>query len=387
MRHAFAGRLLSAVLLVFGSLRAQNNQAKVQTYMESARTAIARHDLNAANSDYAEILKLDPGNTQILVAQGVTLYALGKPAEAIAPLRSAAALDPQNQQAEVFLALSLADSGDCQRASPLLEKQFNDALELKTRRLAGISLLGCSGIRNPDVAVATARRLQKWFPEDADVLYQVAELYSELSREAVNDLLKKHPDSFRIHELAGEAWEAHGNDIQAMAEFRRALEFNPKAPRLHYRIGMILLREKSDASTRQSLEEFKLELLVNPADAASEYQLAEIRRKQNALDDASAHFARAIQIDSNMVQAYIGLAKVKSSRRDWKGAIQQLQSAVGLAPDDPKPHYALMLAYKESGQTEETKRELAIVQSLNAKEQRESDSMLRTLLTGSFEHK
>ena len=387
MRYAFDGRLLSAVLLALGSLRAQNDQAKVQTYMESARAAIARHDLNAANSDYAQILKLDPGNTQILVARGVVLYALGQPAEAIVLLRSALKLDPVNQQAEAFLALSLADSGDCQQALPILEKRFDDALELKTRRLVGLALLGCSGIRNPDVAVTTARRLQKWFPEDADVLYQVAELYSELSRQAVNDLLKKHPDSFRVHELAGEAWEAQGNDAQAMAEFRKALEFNAKAPHLHYRIAMVLLREKTDASTRQALEELKLELLANPADAPSEYQVAEIRRKQNELDDASAHFLKAIQIDPNMAQAYIGLAKVKVSRRDWEGAIQQLHSAVGLAPDDPKPHYALMLAYKESGRAEEAKRELAIVQSLNAKEQRESDNMLRTLLTGPSERK
>ena len=382
----FAGRFLDVALFALGSLWAQDNQAKVQTHLQSARAALARHDLNAANSEYAEILKLDPANTQILVARGVVLYALGQPVEAIIPLRSALALDPASQQAEVFLALSLADSGNCQQALPILEKRFNDALELKTRRLVGISLLGCSGIRNPDVAVETARHLQRWFPDDADVLYQVAELYSELSREAVNNLLKKHPESFRVHELAGEAWEAQGNDALALTEFRRALEFNARAPHLHYRIAMILLREKTDASTKQALEEFKLELLVDPADAASEYQIAEIWRKQNALDDASAHFSKAIQIDPDMVQAYIGLAKVKASRRDWKGAIQQLQSAVSLAPGDSKPHYALMLAYKESGRAEEAKRELAIVQNLNAKEQHESDGMLRTLLTGHSEH-
>ncbi len=381
-----SGRFLGVALLALGSLWAQDNQAKVRAHMQSARAAIARHDLKAANGEYSEILKLDPANAQILAAQGVVLYALGQPVEAIAPLRSALALDPASQQAEVFLALSLADSGDCQQALPILEKRFNDALELKTRRLIGISLLGCSGIRNPDVAIEAARRLQRWFPHDADVLYQVAELYSELSRQAVNDLLKDHPESFRVHELAGEAWEAQSNDVQALAEFRRALEFNARAPHLHYRVGAILLREKTDASTKQALDEFKKELLVNPADVPSEYQIAEILRKQNELDDAAAHFSRAVQLDPAMVQAYLGLAKVKTSQRDRKGAIEQLQRAVSLAPGDPKSHYALMLAYKDSGRTEEAKRELAIVQSLNAKEQQASDDLLRTLLTGPAEH-
>jgi tetratricopeptide (TPR) repeat protein len=279
--------------------------------------------------------------------------------------------------------LSLADLGQCNEALPLLRRRFTEQFDSKMRRLLGISLLGCLATSsNPDEAVDVARQLKRTYPDDPDVLYHLAELYSGLSRDSVSDLVKKHPESFRVHELAGEALESQNNDAQALIEYRKAAELNPRAPHLHYRIANILLHQKSEASDMEALEQFRQEIAVNPGDAPSEYQIAEILRRQNQLDAASKHFTRALELDPVFVEAHLGLAKLDLSRNEVDRAMQHLRTAVQLAPDDPTPHYSLMLAYRELGRTEDAKREMLTVENLNAKKRSEFNTSLHTLLTG-----
>jgi tetratricopeptide (TPR) repeat protein len=362
---------------------AQGDTATIQSHLQKARNAIAHHDLRTASDEYREILKLDPGNAEISAARGISLYALGESVEATRCLKAALAADPRRSDAETFLGLSLADSAECHQALPLLEKSFQKQLEARVRRLVGLSLLGCSASSpDSDRAIDVARQLTRGFPDDPDVLYETAELYSQLSKQAVNELLKKHPDSYRIHELAGEALEAQNNNSQALLEYRKALELTPKAPHLHYRIGSILLGERKDASETQALEHFKQEILVNPGDAPSEYQIAEILRKRNQFDSACAHFTRALELNPQLMEAHIGLAKISMSRRQFTDAVKHLQASAQLAPEDPAPHYSLMVAYREMGRVDEAKQEMATVEELNAKKRSDFDNTLRTLLTG-----
>ena len=376
---------LSTIITTFGLLpaSAQTNKAEIDADIQKAREAIARHDLKAASDEYADVLKLDPENVEVKVARGIALYALGKPAEAAKSLASALTVDATRADAEMFLGLSLADLSRCRDALPLLGKQFKLQLDPKLRRLVGLSLLACSGAGpNPDEAIDVARRLRDSYPDDAEVLYHLAELYSALSKNSVNELLKKHPDSFRVHQLAAEALEAENNDIQAVVEYRKALQLNAKAPHLHYRVGSILLRDNKNTTDEQALEEFRQELMVNPGDAASEYQIGEILRRENQLDPAYAHFAKALDLDPDFIEAHIGIAQVNMANHQFDQAIAQLQIAVRLAPDNPSTHYSLMLAYRGNGKMDSAKRELAIVEDLNAKNQSDFNRSLHTLLTG-----
>ncbi len=386
-RLRIAAMLMTAFACGFAQQPKPDSGSAIEAHKQAAQQALARHDLKAVASEYDAILKLNPNDASILSAKGILLYASGRAAEAEIPLRQALALRPDEPQTETFLGLSLADTANCGAAEPILQRRFVESLEAKTRRLAGLALLACAGVQQPDVALETSQKLQRWYPDDADVLYQTAELYSELSRRAVNDLLKKHPDSYRIHELAGEAWEAKGNDEQALSEYRRTLEFNTRAPHLHYRIGQILLRRKTDEDDAAALRDFQQELAINSGDAAAEYQAGELLRKKNDYPSASQHLSRAIELNPEMTEARVGLAKLLNAENNSTAAILQLETAVRLKPDDTAAHYALMQEYKTVGRADDARREIAKVQELHEKEQRESDNLLRTLLTGPTQQK
>jgi tetratricopeptide (TPR) repeat protein len=379
-------KVLTSALLVssFYAFAADVGQSEVAIHTQKAQQALARHELKLATEEYEKVLRLDPKNAQISAALGIARYALGEPAKAIDPLKAALALDPSQTSAEAFLALSLAELARCGEAVPLLQKHFTEQADSKVRRIVGLSLLGCIATSaNPENALDTARLLKRWYPSDEDVLYQTAELYSQLSRQTVNALLEAHPESYRVHQLAGEAFESQNNDNQALIEYRKALELNPKAPHMHYRIGEILLRTKENPTAENdALQQFEKEIDVNPGDAPSEYQIAEIQRRRNQLEVAQSHFERALQLNPAFVEAHIGLAKVFTAQRNFDRATPQAIEAVRLSPDDPGTHYALMVIYRETGRAEDAQKELSTVENLNAQKKNDFRTKLQVLLTG-----
>jgi tetratricopeptide (TPR) repeat protein len=77
-------------------------------------------------------------------------------------------------------------------------------------------------------ALQTVERLKQLYPGDPDVLYESAELYTRLWNESAGELMAKHPDSYRVHQLAGEVYEAQNNYDQAIREYSLALQNQPE---------------------------------------------------------------------------------------------------------------------------------------------------------------
>lgn len=378
--------IAKVLLLLFSAveLAAQDRVALIQQHYQRAREALAQHDLQRASYEYAEILKLDPQNSEVSAAQGMTLYGLGKPAEAAAALKHALGLNPEQANVELFLGLAQSDLGQCDQAVPLLRKYFHERTEKKLRRLVGISLLSChlSG-PNLDEAIDLGRTLRQLYPEDADVLYHVATVYSRLWNEAVAELVKKAPDSFRVHQLAGEALEAQGKGDQAIKEYRKALEINPKVPQLHYRIGRIVLAESGDSEAdRKALEHFERELAINAGNASAHLEMGEIFRKGRNFEAARKHYDRALELSPALVEARVGLSKVYLAEQKPERALKELEEAIRQDPRNAAVRYALMLTYRDLGRTEDAQRELRIFQNLEEEKTKSFNMLLQSLLTG-----
>ena len=73
------------------------------------RALLVEQQPDAALSSADTVLAQDPGNAQALFLRGTALSALGRPADAIAPLRAAINADPANAAAHLNLGNALAD--------------------------------------------------------------------------------------------------------------------------------------------------------------------------------------------------------------------------------------------------------------------------------------
>jgi tetratricopeptide (TPR) repeat protein len=362
-------------------LLGQDSAALLKQHREKAEQALRAGDRPAAEREFRAMLALDPHDSQTLTGLGVLLYGEGKAEEAAASLHQALAIDPTAERAELFLGLSEADRDDCAKARPILSKYFDSEPAGNLQRLTGLAFLSCAwGETDPLAAVQVAARLNKQYPGDADVLYESAELYTRLWNQSAGELLAKHPESFRVHQLAAEVYEAQNNYDQAIREYRLALAANPQLPQMHFRIGQLYLRQGAADADDKAMQEFLEEKAVHPDSAVSDLAMAEIERHGHKLDQAKLHYQEAARLDPQLVEARVGLAQILLAQHQTEVAVSELQSVLAEHPDNAQAHYAMMLAYREQGKMAEAGTEMAKFKQLQTAHDQNFRSKLDALL-------
>jgi tetratricopeptide (TPR) repeat protein len=376
----FAGLCM---VVPWASIIAQSNDAAVQAHRRGAVEALQANDLVRAQKEYRAILQLQPENAEALGALGVALYASGSFQEAVTVLERSLALDSSQPSTPLFLALTRAELGQCDRALAYLQKGWELQSEKRLRRLAGLADLECQVTANryPD-ALAVAQQLQREYPDDPDVLYRLATLYSRLWNQTATDLIRNHPDSYRVHQLAGEVYEAQQKYDQAIREYSLALKENPRIAGLHARIGQILLGQGGDGSESKAVGEFNSELAINPDSAPAEYALGELYRRGQDYTRAQQHLDRAVLLEPKMPDAHLSLARMYLAEKRMDRSVQEASIAIRLDPQNAAAHYTLMAAYRSQGRMEEAGKEMTVFQQLQQLHQKEFDDKLNTLLTG-----
>ena len=351
-----------------------------------AQAAFDRGDWEAAIQGFEKLLKAAPGNADYLLRLGVSLYAAGRPLDAVTVLRQALKLRPGFTAARHYLSASLAESGQCAEALPLLKKDVPQMPDKDLRRAAALAGVRCGmGLNLPDEAVDFIRLLMRDFPADPEVLYQAAHVYSDLSMRASQDLLYKASSSYQVRLLNAEALETQERWQEAAAEYRAILAGNPNLPGIHYRLGRLLLSLPENAITAttrdEARQEFEAELRLSPRNAGAEYVLGELARQARDWAQAVAHFGNAARLDPAFADAFIGLGRSLIADRKFAEAVAPLEHAAKLQPENPAAHYHLAIAYARTGRKEDGERASAAFR-LTSEKARQAKQEIQTGILG-----
>jgi predicted Zn-dependent protease len=370
--------LLTATSLLYGQ---SSSVGLLQQHREKAEQDLRAHDLAGAEHEYRAMLAIDARNSQAWTGLGVLLYGSGKAEQAYEALQKALSLNSAEPRAELFRALSEADLGKCSEATPILARQFQSEAVGNLQRLTGLALLGCT-TRDADAlpALEAAARLKQLYPGDPDVLYESAELYTRLWSESAGELMAKHPESYRVHQLAGEVYEAQNNYDQAIREYSLAIEHNPKLPQMHYRIGQLYLRQAAPNADEKAMSEFQKEKLVNPESAVSDLAMADIAMHDHKLQEARPLYEEAVKLDPTLVEARVGVATILLEQHDADGAVRELQGITKDHPDNAAAHYVLMMAYRQEKKMSEAAAEMATFSKLQTERSETFQSKMNALL-------
>jgi tetratricopeptide (TPR) repeat protein len=267
-------------------------------------------------------------------------------------------------------AVSLAQSGRCQEALPLLKQAKPQVANKDLNRNLNFAGVRCAMIAGqPDVAEEFLRRLNRQFPHDPEVLYLSVHTYSDLSSRAAADLATMAPQSAQGHELRAETLENEGKWDQAAKEYRLVLEQNSRLPGIHFRLGRLLL-SKTNPSPEEAAEakkEMQQEIEIDPSNVGALYVLGEVARQNQQWDEAVDHFSRAAKLDAGFGDAFVGWGGSLVSLKKFSEAIPPLETAVKLQSGNPAAHYLLAIAYARSGRKQDGDREFAIQQKLTQK--------------------
>jgi tetratricopeptide (TPR) repeat protein len=266
--------------------------------------------------------------------------------------------------------VTLAQSGHCKEALPLLKQATTQAMDKDLKRGVGFAGVRCAMFADqPDAAEDFLRFLNREFPKDPEVLYLSVHTYSDLSSRAAAELATTAPKSPQGLELNAEAYEAQGKWDEAAKEYRLILEQNPRMAGIHFRIGRLLLSKPNPSPTaaEEAKKEMQQELEIDPSNAGAEYVLGALAQQNQQWDDAIAHFSRAAKLDPTFGDAFVGLGASLGSAKRYSEAIPPLENAVKLEPENPAPHYLLAIAYSRTGRKEDGDKQFAIQRKLTQK--------------------
>jgi tetratricopeptide (TPR) repeat protein len=372
-------RTTAADLMVFLTLlslsvglRAQQSQDEaLQQSFKAGQRALASGRYDEAEADFKHSLQIDPGIAEIHATLGAVYFQEKKFEQAVPELKRALQLKPGLTRASTLLAMSLSETGQYEEALPGLEKGFRDASDTATKRLCGLQLMrSYSGLQRDSEAVKVALELSRLFPDDPEILYHTGRVYGNFAFLTLHKLEVVAPTSVWRHQAAAEAFESEGSTNASVGEYREVLKLDPHRPNIHYRIGRTLLARWQLTHVPEdragAAHEFAEELQLDPTNANATYELAEIHRQLNELDQARQLFETALKDHQDFQEAHVGLAATLMAEQKPALALPHLQQAVALNPDDEVAWYRLSQVDRALGNAEEQKKALAQFQRLRS---------------------
>ncbi|MGA9426223.1 MAG: tetratricopeptide repeat protein, partial [Terracidiphilus sp.] len=386
---AFIGKLFTllcmgtfAVAMISEQGFAQQSYANLKQANDAYRAgqaALVHRDLASAQRDFAQVVRLAPQMEQGHSALGAVMVSRGQISDGIRELQRALAIQPNDDTAQLNLALAYVQTDLPQSALSLFAAleahareqghelpsnvlveyarslvQVHQLGRAEAKLKAAVSLNPNNAVLRDDLGSLYAQQLQ-WANAQREFALAVrlqpdfagAHMHLALAMRAQGEagetmeLLHASqlaPGDAMIALQLGNAFVAEGNDARAIQSFRHVLQLAPSSMDATYQLALALQRtnEANDA-----IPLFKKVVAAQPKNTAAMTNLGMALCQAQDATEAVPVLKRAVSLDPSNVTARENLAAAYVQLSQFDDAISDLRDAVKLAPNDPPLHYDL----------------------------------------------
>lgn len=382
--------------------KARSNSANAEFNGLLGVTLHAHEQYELASFCYQRAQHLEPESFRWAYYLGLANAALGRKAEAIAALRRAVQLDSGYLPASLKLADTLAAVGDFDES----QKIYHAAVKHHVNSALGHYGLGRvqTAKGEHDAAAESYAKACQLFPEFGAAHYALGIIYrnrgertkaqEQLSlferfrqrepplEDPLFDAMKALRSDAVKYFNEGVRLEEQGRINQAVAEYQRALEKDPRFAQAHGRLLSVCLalgqlgkaEEHYHAAVKidpmmykthhnygtllqmqgrnlEAADAMRKAVEINPFYAEGHNNLGYVLATLGKLDDAATHFRLAIENNPNFVLAHFNLGRVLLTQGKSLEAIEHLQKTIELEnhPSAPLFMYTLAVAYTKVG--------------------------------------
>jgi Tfp pilus assembly protein PilF len=159
-------------------------------------------------------------------------------------------------------------------------------------------------------------------------------------------------DAYRANNL-GVAWLEQYNYDNAVKQFHRALEIDPKLQMARVNLAIALFYAPDLAGATR---EAQTVLQQQPDEPHAHYLLGLIARSENRVDDGINELKRVLEKDPRDVGALVNIGQLLMQRREYAEAVALFRRAAEQEPFHVTATYNLAVALTRAGQTEEGQR-------------------------------
>ena len=301
----------------------------------------AHHVYIPAGPAYRNAQRLDPANPRWSYLLGYLGEQTTELEQSVAAYRRVLELQPDNEHARLRLALVLLDLNRDDEAAALLERPFTDPALQPVADYA----LGRVALKRHRFEEA-ARRLERFLaaqPQASRAYYPLAMAYRGLGetdkarsvlarfgdgRVQIPDPMVDYLDGLmrgglaRLHQGLVALLERRYED--AVAAWGQALKLNPDNVPLRVSHARALFLAGEEPAARRELAEA---LRRDPSHPLANFMMGLLRQKDGDLEDASAHYDRAIAAEPDHAGAHYFKGLIEYQRGDYAQAARDLEVA------------------------------------------------------------
>jgi tetratricopeptide (TPR) repeat protein len=358
-----SGFLFVASALFAAAIHAADDPGTLlNRHFESAKSALSAGDLSGAERDYRqtialglrqlgnlsvnesrfdeaarelnEALKLAPGDPDVMLDAAIASFRAGDVKKARQLAQSVAAVDPRNARAQNVLGRIEFYRGEFVPAIRDLQASVAQEDDFETAYILGVAYL-------------QAKRFA-----DGQKLFQ--------------RLQQTMGDSAALHVLFGRAYTIGHFPESAAAEFRKAIQLDPKYPRAHALLGYSILEFRGEEAYPQARVEFERELKLHPEDYNALLLLGLSNVALRDFPAAEAALLHAIRLRPEDPFAYLYLGETYSETKRLTQAVETLEKYLRVVPnpeeiprDVSRAYYLLGQDLRRLGHLEEAQKALA----------------------------
>lgn len=308
---------LAALPLVLGPVRVapalpedqiQGWSPEAAAAWAAAQAARMRKDYTAAQKEYRNVIRLMPGFAEAYLNLGLVYELENRPQDAIPVFEKALKLKPGLAGAQFFLGVDYCKLGRPVDSLPHLEVAVRERPDLAdtwswlatAQELAG----------RTQAQVKTLRTGLSLNPRSIDLFYLLGQAYEKLGKDAVDEILRKAPDSAYVQQLLAENYAESGYPSVALLHLENALRSTPDRRGLHQEIAELFLQVGNLPRARQELE---AELRLAPHDLKALVRRGEIRLLEHDVSGALADWSQALAADPRRTEVILGINVPRSA--------------------------------------------------------------------------
>jgi tetratricopeptide (TPR) repeat protein len=313
---------------------AHYNAAIALGLRQLATLAISESRFDEAAREMEQALKFAPADLEIETDAAIAFFSAGDTNKARELAQSVVASNPRHARALNILGRIDLQTGDFDAAIRNLQASFELKDDFETAYFLGIAYLKAKRMEDG----------QRWFQQ----------------------LQSNMEDSAALHMLFGRAYSISHFPQPAAAEFRKAVQLDPKYPHAHSLLGYSTLEFRGEEAYPLARVEFEKELKLNPDDYNALLLLGLSAVALRDFPAAETALLHAKRLRPEEFFPYLYLGEVFSATKRLPQAVEVLQKYLSLihSPDEAprdvsRAYYLLGQALRRLGRLAEAQKALA----------------------------
>ncbi len=163
-------------------------------------------------------------------------------------------------------------------------------------------------------------------------------------------MLKNNADQPGGRMQLGQYEAARGRNDEAIAQFRKAIEWDPNSPPFHRDLAVML---SASGRIKEAIAELEATIKLDPRQAAYHYELGLAWSEAGDLDKTIASLDQAVKLDPLLSRGWYNLGLARNGKGDTAGALDSLARGEAANPRDAALPYARATILARLGRSDE----------------------------------